>query len=62
MRQTVAVPGVVAKNDEPRKEAVEVWTNGDALSLTYRDITIAVPLDPVEKLIKAVRLGKKHSE
>lgn len=62
MRQTVAVPGIFAENDEPRKEAIEAWTNGDALTLTYQSITIAVPLEPVEKLVKAVRRGKKHSE
>ena len=62
MRQTVAVKGAVF-DGEYHQEAIEVWTNADVVSLKYKDITLAVPIEPVKKLISQVkRNGKKHLE
>lgn len=60
MRQTVAVKGSIFDGEDYKQEAVEVWTNGDVVALTYKDFTVAVEIEPVNKLIKAVKRGK-HS-
>lgn len=63
MRQTVAVKGFKNIEDDAGIVAIEVWTNGDVVSLTYKDITLAVPYEPVKKLITQVRRnGKKHNQ
>ena len=63
MRQTVAVKGFKNINDDAGIEAIEVWTNGEIISLTYQEITLAVPYEPIKKLITQVkRNGKKHIE
>lgn len=63
MRQTVLVKGAVFDGEEYRQEAIEVWTNADVVSLAYKDTTLAVPIEPVKKLIAQVkRNGKKHIE
>lgn len=63
MRQTVAVQGFKNINDDAGIEAIEVWTNGDVISLTYSEYTLAVPYEPVKKLITQVRKARnaEHS-
>lgn len=58
MRQTVAIKGFKNIDGDGSIEAIEVWTNGDVVSLTYGDTTLAVPIEPMNKLIKAVKREK----
>lgn len=64
MRQIVLVKGAVFDGEEYSQEAIEVWTNADVVSLTYKGTTLAVPIEPVKKLIAQVKKGngKKHNE
>lgn len=58
MRQTVLVKGAVF-DGEYHQEAIEVWTNADVVSLAYKDTTLAVPIEPVKKLIAQVKKNAK---
>ena len=58
MRQTVAVKGAVF-DGKYHQEAIEVWTNADVVSLAYKDTTLAVPIEPVKKLIAQVKRNGK---
>ena len=58
MRYTVAIKGVVMIDGDGSAEAVEVWTDGETVSFTYQDTTIAIPIGPMNKLIKAVKREK----
>lgn len=62
MRQTVLVKGAVFDGEEYRQEAIEVWTNADVVSLAYKGTALAVPIEPVKKLIAQVRKGNAKAE